>query len=87
MNVQKNHMNYLCCQMYDRQLDIVGPGRNASASLDNMDFHLARLQRMFSTPCISSNFQMAFLGTGEGGEHILELRTAVQRLIERLKAA
>ena len=99
------------CQMYDRHLDVGGPGRNASdadslseplamppssnasASLDNivhlttMDFHLARLQRMFSTPNISSNFQMALLGTGEGGEQIHELRTTVQRLIERLKTA
>ena len=100
------------CQMYDRPLDVVGPGRNASgakglseplpmplpssnasASLDNivhlttMDFHLARLQRMFSTPNASSNFQMALLGTGEGGEQIHELRTTVQRLIERLKTA
>ena len=99
------------CQMYDRQLDVVGPGRNASdadnlsepltvppssnasASLDNIvhlttiDFHLARLQRMFSTPCVSSNFQMALLGTGEGGEQIHELRTTIQRLTERLKTA
>ena len=99
------------CQMYDRHLDVMGPGRNASAadslpeplaippssnasaSLDNivhlttMDYHLARLQRMFSTPNASSNFQMALLGTGESGEQIHELRTTVQRLIERLKTA
>ncbi|CAD6582229.1 MAG: hypothetical protein ASARMPREDX12_000870 [Alectoria sarmentosa] len=69
------------------------PPSNASASLDKivhlttMDFHLARLQRMFSTPNAPSNFQMALLGTGEGGEQIHELRTTVQRLIERLKTA
>ena len=67
------------------------PPSNASASLDKivhlttMDFHLARLQRMFSTPHAPSSFQMALLGTGEGGEQIHELRTTVQRLIERLK--
>ena len=71
----------------------VPPSSTASASLDNivhlttMDFHLARLQRMFSTSCVSSNFQMALLGTGEGGEQIHELRTTVQRLTERLKTA
>ena len=100
------------CQMYDRRLDVGGPGMNAadadnvseplalppsssnaSASLDNivhlttMDFHLGRLQRMFSTSNASSNFQMALLGTGEGGEQIHELRTTVQRLIERFKTA
>ncbi len=66
---------------------------NALASLDNivhlttMDFHLARLQRMFSVPNVPSSFQMALLGTGEGGEQIRELRTTVQRLIERLKTS
>ncbi|KAL6720036.1 hypothetical protein ACLMJK_001957 [Lecanora helva] len=69
------------------------PASNASMSLDKivhlttMDFHLARLQRMFSTPNAPSSFQMALLGTGEGGEQIHELRTTVQRLIERLKTA
>lgn len=69
------------------------PPSCASASLDKivhlttMDFHLARLQRMFSTPVVTSSFQMALLGTGEGGEQIHELRTTVQRLIERLKTA
>ena len=69
------------------------PPSNASASLDKilhlttMDFHLARLQRIFSKPNAPSNFQMALLGTGEGGEQIHQLRTTVQRLIERLKTA
>ena len=69
------------------------PPSNASASLEKivhlttMDFHLARLQRMFSIPNAPSSFQMALLGTGEGGEQIHELRTTVQRLIERLKTA
>ena len=64
---------------------------SASASLDKivhlttMDFHLARLQRIFSTPNAPSSFQMALLGTGEGGEQVHELRMTVQRLIERLK--
>ena len=100
------------CEMYERNLDVVGSGRNASdadslseqplavpqssnasVSLDKIvhlttiDFHLARLQRMFSTPNASSNFQTALLDTGEGGEQIHELRTTVQRLIERLKTA
>lgn len=69
------------------------PPSSASASLDKivhlttMDFHLARLQRIFSTPNVPSSFQMALLGTGEGGEQIHELRTTVQRLVERLKTA
>ena len=69
------------------------PPSNASASLDKilhlttMDFHLARLQRMFSKPNAPSDFQTALLGTGEGGEQIYQLRTTVQRLIERLKTA
>ena len=67
------------------------PPSNSSASLDKivhlttMDFHLARLQRMFSTPNVSSYFQMALLGTGEGEEQIHELRTTIQRRIEWLK--
>ena len=70
---------------------LVIPPANASASLDKvvhlttMDFHLARLQRMFNTPNAPSSFQMALLGSGEGGEQVHELRMTVQRLIERLK--
>ena len=64
----------------------------ASASLEKvvqlttMDFHLARLQRMFSTSNTPSSFQTALIGTGEGSEQIHELRVFVQRLVERLKS-
>ena len=67
------------------------PPSNSSPSLDKivhlttMDFHLARLQRMFSTPNASGYFQMALLGTGEGEKQIHELRATIQRLIEWLK--
>ena len=65
---------------------------NASGNLDKvvqlttMDFHLARLQRMFSTPNTPSSFQTALIGTGEGSEQIHELRLFVQRLVEKLKS-
>ena len=69
------------------------PPSNASASLDKivhlttMDFHLARLQRMFSIPNTPSNFQTALVGSGEGVEQISELRIIIQRLVERVKTA
>ena len=70
---------------------LIIPPANASASLDKivhlttMNFHLARLQLMFNTPHAPSSFQLALLGTGEGGGQVNELRMTVQRLIERFK--
>lgn len=55
--------------------------------LTTMDFHLTRLQRMFTIPNTPSSFQTALIDTGEGSEEIQELRTVVQGLIESLKSA
>ena len=72
---------------------LVIPLAKFSASLNEimqsatMAIHLARRQRMFSTPNAPSNFQMASLGTDERGEQLHELRMTVQRLIKRLKTA
>ena len=77
----------------DNMLDPLAIPSNASASLEKivhlttMDFHLARLQRMFSIPNAPSTFQTALVGSGEGVEQISELRVVIQRLVERVKTA
>ena len=72
-------------------MSLAAPGTNSSITLDNvmqlttMDFHLARLGRIFCIPNKPSSFHTTLIGSGEGCEQIQELRTIVQRLIERFK--